>query len=252
MADAAIARFPGRDRGGFFPTPDSAHDPLPVRLKHAFDGVLPSCERHDGARALTALVPRHFGDPRYADLARRTVEASPSDLSARRAARSRSRRARAPGGRPRPGLGRRSLDGSRPDAAASLSRPAPPHPFVRVDTFELTLALTVAPGTFVVALGRRARPGQPRPQRPLRGRTPGPAAASSSRARAGSPGAPTRSPSTRARRRRSRAHPAARRPPSERPLRVRVLFQACTESRLREARERHAVDALADRAGALT
>jgi uncharacterized protein YyaL (SSP411 family) len=76
-ADAALGRFLDVDGGGFFLT-DAAHEPLIARLRHGFDGALPSANG-TMARALAHLA-RATGEPRYAELARRTVDAFLGDL----------------------------------------------------------------------------------------------------------------------------------------------------------------------------
>jgi uncharacterized protein YyaL (SSP411 family) len=77
--DAAIARFLDSSAGGFFDT-DSAHEPLPARLKDAYDGSRPSA---NGVMAQVLLrLARETGEKRYADLARRTVDAFRGDLQA--------------------------------------------------------------------------------------------------------------------------------------------------------------------------
>jgi uncharacterized protein YyaL (SSP411 family) len=77
VADAALGRFLDVDGGGFFLT-DAAHEPLIARLRHGFDGALPSANG-TMARALAHLA-RATGEPRYAELARRTVDAFLGDL----------------------------------------------------------------------------------------------------------------------------------------------------------------------------
>jgi len=74
---AAIARFLDSSAGGFFDT-DAAHGPLPTRLKDAYDGSRPS---PNGVMASVLLrLARATGEKRYADLARRTVDAFRGDL----------------------------------------------------------------------------------------------------------------------------------------------------------------------------
>lgn len=75
--DAAIARFLDSTGGGFFDT-DSAHEPLPTRLKDAYDASRPSA---NGVMAQVLLrLAGGTGEKRYADLARRTVDAFRGDL----------------------------------------------------------------------------------------------------------------------------------------------------------------------------
>jgi uncharacterized protein YyaL (SSP411 family) len=77
LAEAAIGRFADAAGGGFFAT-DAAHEPLPVRLKPAFDGPLPS---GNGVMARVLLrLARATGQARYRELARTTIEAFRGDL----------------------------------------------------------------------------------------------------------------------------------------------------------------------------
>lgn len=77
VADAALGRFLDVEGGGFFLT-DATHEPALARLKHAFDGVLPSA---NGTMAQALLhLSRATGEPRYAALARPTVDAFLGDL----------------------------------------------------------------------------------------------------------------------------------------------------------------------------
>ncbi len=75
--DAAIGRFLDAGSGGFFDT-DAAHEPLPARLKDAYDAERPSA---NGVMVsvLTRLA-RATGERRYAELARGTVRAFSGDL----------------------------------------------------------------------------------------------------------------------------------------------------------------------------
>jgi hypothetical protein len=76
-ADAAIARFLDSVSGGFFDT-DAAHEPLPVRLKDPYDGERPSA---NGVMVSVLLrLARATGERRYAELARRSVDAFRGDL----------------------------------------------------------------------------------------------------------------------------------------------------------------------------
>lgn len=149
LAEAAIGRFSDVAAGGFFLT-DAAHDPLPVRIKHAFDGARPSA---NGALALAlARLARATGEPRYADLARRTVEAFLGDLQ--RAPRGMLTLAEAAAAIVGPAAPDTS-DAFRPPSretrgGVTLEARAPQS--VRAGaTFEATLALTIAPGSYVVA-----------------------------------------------------------------------------------------------------
>lgn len=75
--DAALARFLDTSAGGFFDT-DALHAPLPVRLKSGYDGARPS---PNGVMASVLLrLARITGERRYADLARRTLDAFRGDL----------------------------------------------------------------------------------------------------------------------------------------------------------------------------
>jgi uncharacterized protein YyaL (SSP411 family) len=230
VADAAIGRFLDPTAGGFFLT-DVAHGPLPVRLKHAFDGPLPSANG-----TLACALPRlsrATGDPRYADVARRTVEAFLGDLQ------------RAPRGQLTLAEGAAAVVGRGTDATvADWSAPAretrgavtlelrAPQSVRAGETFELVLALTVAPASFVVARSggavdlasigvsvpfegaRQVQPRYPEPQaRPFTW------SADPVAVYEGAITVPVRVTLPRDVR------------PSERPVRMRVLFQACTEAR---------------------
>jgi hypothetical protein len=230
IADAAIGRFADPTAGGFFLT-DGAHEPLPVRLKHAFDGVLPSANG-----TLACALPRlsrATGDPRYADLARRTVEAFLGDLQ------------RAPRGLLTLAQGAGCVLGREPGAARDAWSPPAretrggvtlelraPAAVRAGETFELALALTAAPGSFVVARsGGAVDLASLGVSVPFEG------------ARQVQP----RYPEPRARRFAWSADPVAVYadtstvpvrvtlprdvPPSKRPVRMRVLFQACTDAR---------------------
>jgi hypothetical protein len=150
VADAAIGRFLDVAGGGFFLT-DAAHEPLPARVKHAFDGSFPSANG-TMARALPRLS-RVTGEPRYAELARRTVETFLGDLQ--RAPRGLLTLAQGAGAILGPvrveELGAWSAPSRETRGAVTLEARAPPGPVRAGATFELTLALTVAPGSFVVA-----------------------------------------------------------------------------------------------------
>ena len=77
LTEAAVGRF-GDARGGGFFTTDAAHDPLPVRIKHAFDAPLPS---GIGVTARVLLrLDRATGEKRYRELARATLDAFRGDL----------------------------------------------------------------------------------------------------------------------------------------------------------------------------
>ena len=77
LVEAAVGRFLDPVDGGFFTT-DSAHAPVPVRLKQAFDVPLPS---PNGVMARVLLrLDRATGERRYGELARATVEAFRGDL----------------------------------------------------------------------------------------------------------------------------------------------------------------------------
>jgi uncharacterized protein YyaL (SSP411 family) len=77
LTEAAVGRF-GDARGGGFFTTDAAHDPSPVRIKHAFDAPLPS---GNGVTARVLLrLDRATGEKRYRELARATIDAFRGDL----------------------------------------------------------------------------------------------------------------------------------------------------------------------------
>jgi hypothetical protein len=234
VAEAAIGRFLDGAAGGFFVT-DAAHEPLPVRVKHAFDGALPSANG-TLARVLPHLS-RATGEPRYAELGRRTVEAFLGDLQ--RAPRGLLTLAEAAGeavGPARGGAASGQPGGSAPGretrGAVTLEARAPSTAVRAGEAFEVTLGLAIAPGSFVVARGVRAkdlaglgvsvpfegaRPVAPRypegsPRRVAWSETPISAYESSA-------SVPVRITLSR---------DAA---PGERSLRLRVVFQACNESR---------------------
>lgn len=230
IADAATARFLDVTAGGFFLT-DSAHDPLPVRLKHAFDGALPSANG-TMARAFLRLALA-TGDPRYADLARRTVEAFLGDLQ--RAPRGLLTLAEGAGvliGRAPASTGPAWTAPARETRGGVTLEARAPASVRAGETFELSLALTAAPGTFVVArsggaldlasLGisvpfegaRQVQPRLPDPSPRRFGWSRDPIDVYE-----GAATVPIRVTLPRDI------------PPSERSLRLRVLFQACTESR---------------------
>jgi uncharacterized protein YyaL (SSP411 family) len=229
-ADAALGRFLDVDGGGFFLT-DAAHEPLPARLRHAFDGALPSANG-TMARALAHLA-RATGEPRYAELARRTVDAFLGDLQ------------RAP--RALLTLAAAAVEILGPASAASTGKdnaPAivtrgpltllasgPRVPVRAGGRAELEVELTAAPGAFVVAHGVSARDlagfGVSVPFEGSRGATP-------------------RYPTARARTFSWNRDPvdvyegktvvpvsvllARDLPPGPQPVRVRVVFQACDAS----------------------
>jgi uncharacterized protein YyaL (SSP411 family) len=77
LVEAAVGRFFDPVDGGFFTT-DSAHAPVLVRLKPAFDVPRPSA---NGVMARVLLrLDRATGERRYGELARATVEAFRGDL----------------------------------------------------------------------------------------------------------------------------------------------------------------------------
>jgi uncharacterized protein YyaL (SSP411 family) len=77
LADAALARFLDVERGGFFST-DAAQPVALVRVRNGYDGALPS---PNGVMASVLLrLSRATGEKRYAELARRTVEAFLGEL----------------------------------------------------------------------------------------------------------------------------------------------------------------------------
>jgi uncharacterized protein YyaL (SSP411 family) len=156
VADAALGRFLDVEGGGFFLT-DAAHDPLPARLRHAFDGATPSA---NGTMALALLhLSRVTAEPRYAALARGTVDAFLGDLQ------------RAP--RPLSTLARAAVEIVGPatavatEAAAepaivtrgplTLSARGPEAPVRAGGRVELAVHLQVASAAFVVAHGVSAR-----------------------------------------------------------------------------------------------
>ena len=229
--EAAIGRFLDVAGGGFFLT-DAAHEPLPARLKHAFDGALPSANG-TMARALPRLS-RATGEPRYADLARRTVEAFLGDLQ--RAPRGLLTLAEGAGGVLGPARAVVGEGWSAPAretrGAVTLEARGPQAPVRAGAVFEATLAVTVAPGSFVVARSggamdlaglavsiplegaRQVQPRYPEP-RPHRFTW----SADPIAVHEGAFTVPVRVTMRRDA------------TPAERPLRMRVLFQACTESR---------------------
>jgi uncharacterized protein YyaL (SSP411 family) len=156
VADAALGRFLDVEGGGFFLT-DAAHEPLPARLRHAFDGETPSANG-TMARALLHLS-RATGEPRYADVGRRTVDAFLGDLQrAPRALFSLASAAvevlgpaaaSAPANASGPSvvtLGRVTLHGRAPQAQVARGASA-----------DIEVELDVAPGAFVIAHGVRAK-----------------------------------------------------------------------------------------------
>jgi uncharacterized protein YyaL (SSP411 family) len=230
LAEAAIGRFLDAGAGGFFLT-DAAHDPLPVRVKHAFDGALPSANG-TLAQALPRLA-RVTGETRYADLGRRTVEAFLGDLQrAPRGLLTLAGAAAAILGPARETQGPESTAPARETrGSVTLEARGPAAPVRAGGTFEMSLALTAAPGTFVVTRGGGARdlaglgvsvpfegarqvaPRYPEPRVRRFAWSKDPIAVYEGASTV--PIRVTLSPDV---------------PPGERPLRVRVLFQACTEA----------------------
>jgi hypothetical protein len=156
LADAALGRFLDVEGGGFFLT-DAAHEPALARLKHAFDGALPSA---NGTMALALLhLSRATGEPRYAALARPTVDAFLGDLQ------------RAP--RALLTLGAAAVEIVGPAATARTEPDAVPSVVTRGPLtlrargtqatvraggrVEIEVELVAAPGAFVVAHGVSAR-----------------------------------------------------------------------------------------------
>jgi uncharacterized protein YyaL (SSP411 family) len=156
VADAALGRFLDVEGGGFFLT-DAAHQPALARLKHAFDGALPSA---NGTMAQALLhLSRATGEPRYATLARPTVDAFLGDLQ------------RAP--RALLTLGAAAVELVGPAAAArtepeavpsvvtrgrvTLHLRAPQAPVAAGGAADLEIELDVAAGAFVIAHGVRAK-----------------------------------------------------------------------------------------------
>jgi uncharacterized protein YyaL (SSP411 family) len=236
VAEAAIGRFSDVGGGGFFLT-DAAHGPLPVRVKHAFDGSLPSANG-TLARALMRLS-RVTGEPRYAELGRRTVEAFLGDLQ--RAPRGMLTLAEAAGRVLGPGAARIGPAGATTAAFRLPSRETrgpvtlevrAPSPWRAGATVEASLTLSVANGSFVVARSggaldlaglavsvplEGARSVAPRLPEPLTRSVSWSAQPLAVYASATTiPIAVTLSP---------------RAVPGDRPLRVRVLFQSCNDAR---------------------
>ncbi|MET0557006.1 MAG: DUF255 domain-containing protein [Vicinamibacteria bacterium] len=155
VADAALGRFLDVERGGFFLT-DAAHDPLPARLRHAFDGATPSA---NGTMALALLhLSRATAEPRYAALGRGTVDAFLGDLQ------------RAP--RALFALAAAAAEIVGPETTSVTESAAPsvvtrgrvtlrvrplPAPVSLGGTADLEVELDVASGAFVIAHGVRAK-----------------------------------------------------------------------------------------------
>jgi hypothetical protein len=175
VADAALGRFLDVERGGFFLT-DAAHEPALARLKHAFDGVLPSANG-TMAQALPRLS-RATGEPRYAMLARPTVDAFLGDLQ--RAPRALFTLAAAAVAL----VGPAAADRAGPDAVPSTVTRGrvtlhvrPPRAAVAAGgAADLEIEIDVAKGAFVVAHGVRAKDlaglGVSVPSEGVRGATP--------------------------------------------------------------------------------
>ena len=156
IADAALGRFLDVEGGGFFLT-DAAHAPTIARLKHAFDGARPSANA-TMAQALLRLS-RATGEPRYAALARSTVDAFLGDLQ------------RAP--RALFTLAAAAVEllgptaGTVPDAVSvpsvvtrgrvTLQVRAPRAPITAGASPDIEVELDVTPGAFVIAHGVRAK-----------------------------------------------------------------------------------------------
>lgn len=156
FADAAVARFLDMDGGGFFLT-DAAHEPLPARLRHAFDAGVPAA---DATLALGLLrLARATGEPRYADLARGTVHAFLGDLQ--RAPRGLFTLAVAASEVVGPAPASPPADASGPSVVTrrrvTLHARGPQAPVAAGGSADLEVELEVAPGAFVIAHGVRAK-----------------------------------------------------------------------------------------------
>lgn len=78
LADAAVTRFWDVSRGGFFAT-DGQHAPVPLRLKPALDGPLPSA---NGVMAAVLLrLGQLTGQERFTRLGGKTLEAFPREAA---------------------------------------------------------------------------------------------------------------------------------------------------------------------------
>jgi uncharacterized protein YyaL (SSP411 family) len=157
VADAALGRFLDVEGGGFFLT-DAAHQPALARLKHAFDGALPSA---NGTMAQALLhLSRATGEPRYATLARPTVDAFLGDLQ--RAPRALFALASAAVEVLGPAAALASADASGGPSVVTRGRVtlqvrSPEAPVLAGGTADVEIELDVAPGAFVVAHGVRAK-----------------------------------------------------------------------------------------------
>jgi uncharacterized protein YyaL (SSP411 family) len=230
VADAALGRFLDVEGGGFFLT-DAAHEPALARLKHAFDGALPSA---NGTMALALLhLSRATAEPRYAALARPTVDAFLGDLQ-------RAPRALLTLGAAAVELvgPARTADGGPAAAPSTVTRGAvtlharaPQAPVRAGGRADLEVELAVAPGVFVVAHGVVARDlagfGVSVPFEGSRGATPRYPTAQArtfswSRDPVGVYGGTTVVPVS--------VVLARDLPPGPQPVRVRVVFQACDAS----------------------
>lgn len=156
LADAAIGRFLDVEGGGFFLT-DAAHQPALARLRHAFDGALPPANA-TMALALARLA-RVTGEPRYADLARRTVTAFAGDLQ--RAPRALLSLATAASDVLGPSPTHVASEAPAPSVVArgrvTLQVRAPQSAIAAGGTADLEVELDVAKGAFVIAHSVRAK-----------------------------------------------------------------------------------------------
>jgi uncharacterized protein YyaL (SSP411 family) len=233
LADAAIGRFLDVEGGAFFLT-DAAHEPSLARLKHAFDGALPPANA-TMARALVRLA-RATGEPRYADLARRTVEAFAGDLQ--RAPRALLALAAAASDVLGPAPAAAATDASAPAVVTrgrvTMHVRSVSVPVVSGGTADLEVEFDVAAGAFVIAHGVRARDlaglGVSVPSEGVRSATPRYPVASTVRV-------PGSAPPLAAYQGRVvvavRVTLARDVPAGPRRLRVRVLFQECDASACR-------------------
>jgi hypothetical protein len=156
VADAALGRFLDVEGGGFFLT-DAAHQPALARLKHAFDGPLPSA---NGTMAQALLhLSRATGEPRYATLARPAVDAFLGDLQ--RAPRALLSFASAAVEVLGPAAAPAAAAASGPSIVTrgrvTLHARAPQAPVAAGGTADLEIELDVAAGAFVIAHGVRAK-----------------------------------------------------------------------------------------------
>lgn len=155
VADAAIGRFLDVEGGGFFLT-DAAHEPSLARAKTAFDGALPSANG-TMAQVLPRLA-RATGEPRYAELARRTVDAFLGDLQrAPRALLTLGTAAAALVAEPAPARADPAAPAVVTRGRVTLHARPPAVPAAPGGTVEIALELEVAPGAFVLAHGVRAK-----------------------------------------------------------------------------------------------